>query len=108
MSATSPRRAGARWSESAPPFILDCFDNKGATVDRYTVMFCAPYADTAGEVLYLSLSGAPAHPQGVSQWGGISPREAAAYRYSAKRQRVRWLDLPEHIRAHVVARWNAS
>ena len=47
---------------------------------------------------YLAMSGAPTHPQGVSMWGDIK-----AYQRNT-RQRIRWLDLPEHIRAHVIAR----
>ena len=53
---------------------------------------------------YLGMSDAPTHPQGFSQWGELRAHEAAAYRYREGKRRIRWLDLPEHIREHVKAR----
>lgn len=99
-----PRRAGKRWLEGAPEFVLDCFDNKGKTIDRYTVLFGGSLLE--GELLkhrkvfYLGMSNSPSHPQGFSMWGECD----ASWRPS--RQRIRWTDLPEHIRQHVVARAN--
>lgn len=97
-----PRRALKRWLEEAPEYILDCFDNKGKTADRYTVLFGGSLLEESllekRKVFYLGMSSAPTNPQGVSMWGECE----AAWRPS--HQRVRWLDLPEHIRKHVVAR----
>lgn len=106
MNDYRPRRAGKRWREGAPEYILDCFDNRGETCDHYTVMFW-PERGTRRDVWvqYLGMSDAPSHPQGVSMWGELSAHDAANYRYRVKHQRVRWLDLPEHIRQHVVARY---
>jgi hypothetical protein len=74
MRTYTPRRANLkRWLEQAPPYILDVFDNKGKTADRYTVFLCGEflsgdtYANT--HVPYLGMSEAPSHPQGVSMWG---------------------------------------
>lgn len=120
----TPRRFGARWSEGAPAYVLDVLDDKKAG-DRYTVLFGFPlsYAmDADGAMIpnggkgdfgrtfiqYLGMSGAPTHPQGVSMWGEMSAYEAANYRYAKKHHRIRWLDLPEHIRAHVIARATAD
>lgn len=117
----TPRRASKRWLEGAPAYVLDVLDNKGQTADRYTVLFTFPYAyalDAKGNFLgegvrgayahthipLLGMSGAPTHPQGVSMWSEIKAHEAAAYRYRCKHHRIRWLDLPENIRAHVIAR----
>ncbi len=106
MSTYTPRRAGKRWREGAPDYILDCFDDK-TEGDRYTVMFTGKllirYARDV-YVQYLGMSGAPEHPQGVSMWGEMKAHEAAAYRYRNGHRRVRWLDLPEHIRKHVCSR----
>lgn len=114
----TPRRAGKRWREGAPDYILDCFDDKGWT-DRYTVLFCGEFlmytakdgsicegSDTFANtyVQYVGMSGAPTHPQGFSMWGELTAQQAAAYRYREGKHRVRWLDLPEHIRKHVIAR----
>lgn len=105
----TPRRFGARWSAEAPAYVLDVLDNKGKTADRYTVLFTGPLLITDGtyagtHVPYLGMSGAPTHPQGFSQWGEMSAYNASTYRYASGKDRIRWLDLPEHIRAHVIAR----
>ena len=41
MRPYRPRRATKRWLEGAPEYVLDCFDNRGKTVDRYTVCSAA-------------------------------------------------------------------
>jgi hypothetical protein len=103
-----PRRAGARWREDAPAYVLDCFDYPAFT-DRYTVLLGERFlvaGNGPGEttVPYLAMSGAPTHPQGISLWGEMSAAQAAAYRYRNGHRRARWLDLPEVVRRHVVAR----
>ena len=112
MNKYTPRRASLkRWLEGAPDYVLDCFDDK-RTGDRYTVMFTGRLLEHYGEdktfantyVQYLNMSGAPSHPQGVSMWGELKAYEAAAYRYHNHHRRIRWNDLPEHIKAHVRAR----
>ena len=113
----TPRRANLkRWLKGAPDYILDVLDNKGKSVDRYTVLFTGPLLSTChGEpvrtfsntlVQYLGLSDAPSHPQGVSMWGEMAAHEAAGYRYRCGHDRIRWLDLPEAIRNHVYFRVN--
>lgn len=103
MRTYRPRRAGARWREGAPAYILDCFDDP-REIDRYTVMIYDPdeVPSSRGEayVDYLSMSGA------ASISGELAPHEAVAYRYRNKRRRVRWLDLPPEVRAHV--EWRVS
>lgn len=105
MRSYKPRRAGKRWREGAPDYILDCFDDKCAG-DRYTVFV----TETVGEgdqlqVQYLGMNTMPTHPQhGISQWGALTAAYAARYRYRNGHHRVRWKDLPEHIREHVIAR----
>ena len=114
----APKRAGMRWREGAPDYILDCFYHRGLG-DCYTVLLgrefvfhtkkdggCAEGPDTLANtyIPYLGMSGAPTHPQGISQWGEFKARDAAAYRYRSGHRRVRWLDLPENIRQHVINR----
>jgi hypothetical protein len=107
--AYKPRRAGARWMEGAPAYILDVFDEPTAG-DRYTILFSGEfvlgdgtYAGTS--IQYLGCNAQPTHPAfGVSMWGEFSAYDAARFRYARGHRRVRWLDLPEHIREHVQAR----
>jgi hypothetical protein len=96
-----PKRMSKRWSEGAPEFVLACYDNGGKTCDRYTVLFGGSlWEPTMGRfVSFLGMSGAPTHPQGFSQWGEI---DASCRRGCG--HKVRWLDLPENIRQHVIAR----
>lgn len=109
MRNYTPRRASkARWLQDAPDYILDCFDSKDGG-EQYTVVFTKEFSSMTGEfkdtwVSFLGMSGAPTHPQGISMWGEMKAYEMAAYRYRVGKQRVRWLDLPEHIRNHVIAR----
>ena len=96
-----PKRAAARWTKDAPEFVLACYDNGGKTCDRYTVLFGGSQWEPGmgRTVFYLGMSGAPTHPQGFSQWG-----EMPAYNRAACGRHIAWLDLPENIRSHVVAR----
>jgi hypothetical protein len=116
----TPRRFGKRWREGAPAYVLDVLEDKRCG-ERYTVLFTFPLSYALGRdglpmgkgvrgefgrtwIQYLGMSGAPTHPQGVSMWGEMKAYEAASYRYRCKHHRIRWLDLPEHIREHVIAR----
>jgi hypothetical protein len=103
MSTPKPRRARARWLQGAPEYVLDVFDHGSAFADQYTVFFGGSLAGNT-EVYYLALSDYPDHPQGVSMWGEMSSSDVVGYRASAKRDRIRWLDLPENVRKHVVQR----
>ena len=101
MAAYRPRRSSARWLEGAPEYVLACYDNKGETCDRYAVYFGGSQwsPDMGRTVFYLGMSDDPTGPQGFSMWS-----EVAAHCRPSSRERVRWLDLPEHIRAHVIRR----
>lgn len=96
-----PRRASKKWLEGAPEYVLDCFDT--GWCDRYTILFGGSLFDECllkdRKVMYLGLNDMPTHPWfGVSMWGEID----ASYRPS--RYRIRWLDLPENVRNHIMKR----
>lgn len=111
----TPRRASKRWLEGAPPHVLDVLDNGGETADRYTILYTFPlayvldrktgrtsdkpgrYADTF--IPYLGTS----EGLGVSGHGELSAYDAAQYRYRAKRQRIKWADLPDAVKRAVIA-----
>lgn len=114
MRKYQPRRSGARWREDCPDYVLDCFDNKGQTADRYTVFFAGHdgwfYVDKKGTihpgsdefsntyVFAMHMSEYPTHPQGVGMTAEFKAHEAASYRYGFGHHRVRWLDLPVQVR----------
>lgn len=98
--------------------MLDCFVHPEAA-EKYEVMLCKHFCfhttvsgrlkDGPDElrntyVQGLSMSEHPTHPTGISLWFEMSAPDAATYRYRVKHRRVRWLDLPENIRGHVIAR----
>jgi hypothetical protein len=99
-----PRRSSKRWTEKAPEYVLACYDNGGKTCDRYTVLFGGTlWEPSMGRMVScLMMSNAPSHPMGVSMWDEISASDRACLG-----KHVRWLDLPEYIRNHVVARATA-
>lgn len=93
-----PRRASKRWLEGAPEYILDCFKD-----GDYWVLFGGslfdPHLLKDRKVHMLELNSMPTHPLfGVSMWGVVE----ASYRPS--HQRIRWLDLPQNVREHIVYR----
>lgn len=108
-----PKHSSKRWLEGAPEYVIACYDNGGRTTDRYSVLFGGSlwdedYARANAEchrdprlVQCLLMSGAPTHPQGVSIW-------ADCLRGPHLGRKVRWLDLPEHIRTHAVSRATAT
>lgn len=76
-------------------------DNGGASADRYTVLF------SDGDAL--CLSGSPSHPQGVSMWAeGMDPATCEEWAETGAAVDLGFFDLPEHIRAHVLARVNEA
>ena len=68
------RSAAARRERLLPggvPRYVRCYDNGGESADRYSVLFTGRYTHkTGGEYLYLAMSAAPFHPQGVGMHGG--------------------------------------
>lgn len=105
MAEYTPRRASQRWLKGAPDYVLDVFDDK-KSADRYTVIFGKQFMNKAGNgtyfLSYLGMSEKPTHPQGFSQWGEFSRIQCVGYRNRCKHQRIRWVDLPENVRQHVI------
>ena len=108
----SPRRAGKRWLEGAPPYVLDCFDHP-QFADRFTIWFDGSQAyhsnrDGSGGQGPDKYHNTYLTGLGTSEFGGTSgsleyaANEVAAYRYVNGKYRVRWLDLPEATRALVI------
>lgn len=79
-------------------YLFRITDNGGATADRYTVAF------SDGDCL--CLSGSPSHPQGISMCSEFDPQVPADAVENGTEVDLAWGDLPEHIRAHVLARIN--
>lgn len=51
-----------------------CYDNGGATYDRYTVVFAEPWQHRGVDVFnYVAMNHEPFHPMGFGQHGESSP-----------------------------------
>lgn len=77
------------------PRYVRCYDNGGASFDRYTVVFTGRYKhQTAGQSLYLGMSENPYHPQGFGQHGeSDTPIDRPTSRHLGKR--IAFSALPE-------------
>lgn len=96
-----PKRSRKQWLEGAPEYVLAVYDNGGKTADRYTVLFGGSLWDESmgSTVQYLAMSNNPTHPQGVSMWDTCQ-----CYVRSVHGKHIKWLDLPENVRQHVISR----
>lgn len=103
MADYCPRRASARWMEEAPEYVLSVHDNGGRSFDRYSIFFGAPLWESSmgRKVPGLFLSEIPNSPQGFSIWGEVESHDR-----EASGKKIRWLDLPENVRKHVISRAN--
>lgn len=91
-----PKRTGKKWLEGAPEYIRSCFDNRGKTLDRYTITFAGSmWEPSLGRNVRMLSCGND--PRGMSYWGEV------ATSWYDQGHKVRWIDLPEHIRAFVIA-----
>ena len=110
----TPRRASRRWLDGAPAYVLDVIrDGPAKSPHGYSILFTGdlyerkPYA--SAYINGLEINNAPTHPAyGVSLWFELQAYQAAAYRHRAKHRRVRWLDVPAELRAHIQARAEAD
>jgi len=96
-----PKRSRKQWLEGAPEYVLAVYDYGDKTVDRYTVLFGGSLWEPSmgRNVQFLGMSGSPTHPQGFSQWG-----EMPAWNRKALGRHIKWNDLPENIKQHVISR----
>lgn len=92
-----PRKASKRWLEGAPDYVFDCFDHKKG-LERYTILLGGPEFWNEAMGRHVSYLGTCATGKAVSMFGECE----ASYRPA--HHRVRWLDLPEELRRHVIAR----
>lgn len=95
MPSYQPKRSSKRWLENAPAPVLACYDNGGASIDRYTVLYGAPIwtPDYGRDVPYVAMNAAPFHPQGFGQHG-----EMPSWNRAALGKKIRFLDLPANCR----------
>ena len=73
-----------------PDGVIAIYDNKGATCDRYTVVYTPFRSDDAWHYPTLCMSADPFHPQGVGMHGEYSFRPT---RRQGERV-IDWSDLP--------------
>ena len=95
----TPHRAGKRWRENAPEWVLDCFLDPSCPLDPYTILL-------GGSMLNGTVDGKEVW---IDYWstcgmGLLTPVQASAYRYANGHHRVKWMDLPDEVRREVTRR----
>ena len=99
-----PRRANKRWMKDAPDFILSVHDDP-RFADRYTIYFVPDKEDYTSRVdcsiLYLGCSHTPDLLNSISMFGEVDCTQRQTNR------RIKWLDLPENVRKHVIRRYTS-
>lgn len=82
-------------------YVFRIMDNGGLSADRYT------FVTSEGD--YIAMSGAPSHPQGISQWGeDIDPQVLADWEEEGSAVDLAIGDLPQRIAEHVLYRINEA
>lgn len=105
MKTYTPRRASlTRWLENAPADVLDCFDDGGNTLDRFTIFLGKRFVCESRMGHHVSYLHCSECPGGYSGSGELLAHQAAAFRYRNGKKRVKWGDLPEAVR-RFVERW---
>lgn len=100
MSQKSLARC-ARLLPGGIPHYVRCYDNGGATVDRYTVVYTGHYPGRDGLCHYVGMSSEPYSPQGFCQHGeSRHVIDRPTYRHLGKR--IGFADLPADCRRVVV------
>jgi len=85
------------------PKYVRCYDNKGQSFDRYTVVITGRYRHrTEGEFCILGMSANPFHPQGFGQHQ-FSEAIIDKPSYSHLGKKVRFTDLPEKCQELVIS-----
>lgn len=76
------------------PRYVRCYDNGGATFDRYTVVFTGRYKKNGRYFEYLGMSANPFHPQGFGQHGEHTTQiDRPSYAHLGKK--ISFSDLPK-------------
>lgn len=97
-------RIKALMPEGVPRYIR-CYDNQGASIDRYTVCFTGHYLHkTDRQFISICMSDFPCHPNGVGLTGEHSERiDYPSYRHLGTK--ITFADLPEACKKLVVERY---
>ena len=82
------------------PRYIRCYDNGGATFDRYSVVFTKKR--NAGQFMYLGMSSMPFDPQGFGQHGASDDRIDYP-QYSHLGKPIKFVDLPEDCQSLVMS-----
>lgn len=100
----------ARLMPNGIPKYVRCYNNGGKTIDRYTVVYTGNYNNIGHNPReakpksheYVSMSGAPYHPQGVCQHGE-SDRLIDWPTYGHLGKKIKFNDLPEDCQKVVIS-----
>lgn len=87
------------------PKYIRVYDNKGETIDRFTVVFTKK-RNEHGEFVYVGMSENPYSPNGFGQHG-FTNNQIDAPSYSHLGKKVKWNDLTEQCKKVVIDTYNS-
>lgn len=105
MEKYTPRRAGKRWLEGAPDYILDCFRHKKEDGPGFDVLFTGSLLGTIQEqpqdFSHVRIMGLDLDTDGGGLSFELDAFQAVCFRYTSKNRRVKWSDLPAEVQKSV-------
>lgn len=103
MRKYTPRRAGTRWLNGAPEYVLDCFYHHSS--NSYDVLFTGSLLGTVAsepqDFAHVYVMGLDVSANGAWSSFELPAYEAAQYRYRNGKKRVKWAEMPEKVRKSV-------
>lgn len=84
------------------PRYVRCYDNGGASADRYTCVFTGRYRKIGDEHVYATLNNFPDHPQGIHMHG-FSASVIDRPRSKHLGVRVPFENLPDNVQRAIIA-----
>jgi hypothetical protein len=99
----------ARLMPNGIPRYVRCYDNGGATADRYTVVYTGNYpGKPRGVYEYVGMNSHPFHPLGFGQHGESQngPIDRPSYGHLGKR--IAFNDLPDDCKRLVLSDYRAD
>lgn len=96
----TPRRCSKRWLDGdCPDGVLAILDNRGKTIDRYTVIYREVTTDERGRhwIGLRDMSADPYSPVGYGVYNDYEAHVIAQWRYKNAHHYARWTDLPEPV-----------
>jgi len=97
------KRIKSFFDENGYPKKIRIYDNGGASVDRFTIVYTGNYRETtAREFYYIASSSNPSHPQGFWEHGS-SDTQIDRPKYSHLGKKIKFDKLPDAVKSSLMS-----